>query len=62
MRMDWFKIGNRIIDPAEFDADVAFVMRSLCVALQPALGLCRSGFLGFWCSRVPRAVGLGRRW
>jgi len=26
MRMNWFKIENRIIDPAEFNAGVAFAM------------------------------------
>ena len=30
---------GRVTDPAGFDTDVAFAMRSLCVVLRPVLGL-----------------------
>ena len=49
--MNWFKIRNKIIDSAEFDADVIFVIQSLYVVLQSALKLCWSEFWDFDVSK-----------
>ena len=45
MQMNWFKIKNKIIDSAKFNADIVFVMQLLYVALQSALKLY---WLKFW--------------